>query len=296
MMKRRIVPRTSSRPSRLLRVPRNQTPHPDGATASATASRGPSRNQRIAKVLSEHLGIVLSLLVLLLTSIKIFVFSHGDPTTVAAVVGQQGISGVLAAATVATLPTLAVFIGFAGIFDLAEAIREQDRLRGPVTSFVFSAAVAVVFAGSKTFWILAAYAAAMIAYSVVAVLWRSWAASRQTLVPWVIRKSSVTQQSRSGVLLVSITLLLVVVLGTFTDTSWLPRERLMFEGKPPLIGYVLSDDGAFLHIVDSADRRPTMVLTTDVKGRDYCDPFEGPSQSVVAELIWRDRNVHAVAC
>jgi hypothetical protein len=80
------------------------------------------------------------------------------------------------------------------------------------------------------------------------------------------------------------TLFAIVPALIFTDSMWLPKEKISYDDKTE-IGYVISGDGDFTHLVRDADRSTLIVKTELIKQRIYCPQSSG-GRSVLAELFW----------
>lgn len=237
-----------------------------------------------ADYLWEHAGLWLSGLVLLLTAIKLFAFSHGQPETVAAVLRETGATGLFGAVFVVLLPTAATYFLFVAAIDLAEATREQDRLRGPIVIAVVSGLAAFVVAPAFRFLSILGFMAFALVYSVVAVAWRRWGTTHDQWVPWLFRSSGPPKARTVGFLFV---FAVPIILGAvaFTDAAWLPKERLSVMGRTPVFAYVLADQGPYWSVVDARSRRVLVLRADAVSGRAVCADSE--KRSLLAKALWR---------
>lgn len=237
-----------------------------------------------AEFLWDHVAIWLSGLVLLLTAVKLYAFSHGQPETVAAVLRTSGVGGLLAAMFIVLLPSATVLFLSVAAIDLAEATREEDRLRGPIVATVVSGLAALVFAPEPLLVQVLTLLGVMLIYSVVAIVWRRIAAKRGRQAPWLLRKSGDRESRKSAALLLVLAVPVMLIAVAFTDTAWLPKELVSTKDGRSVTGYVLADGSSYWSIAEAESRQVLLVPAESVSTRVICsDPDR---RSLLADILW----------
>jgi len=240
-------------------------------------------NKLILGLIREHLGILLSVITVLAITARIIWIAHGDMVTVTTVVVHQGVAGLIVTLFAVGLPIVAGLTAALTAADLGEAIREEMPWRVQAGTLAAAIVLATLTVPSKWMAIVALFVGAQVVYALVTRTIRFFARRSDWKVPWVFQKSK-GYKRRIPALMIVVTILAISPTLIFTDSMWLPKEKLLYGDKAET-GYVISGDGDFTHVIREADRSSFIVKTEEITQRTYC-PSSSGSRPIVTEWLW----------
>lgn len=251
------------------------------------------------RLLSEHLGLMLSTLAAATIVVKIWSVAHGGMPAITAIVGSgSGLSSVLGA-LLAGLPVLGTVPLLFTSSTLGEAIREGDNLRGPVIAAVVSLALALILAPVAWLVIVVVLGVGQIVFSVLVVLQRRRHKKHGRKPSWFVAGSDLPRND-SPVLLLMLLACLAWLAVVVSDTPWLPAEDIATVHDGIITGYVLDADGGTTLVLTARDRTVTRIPNDEVKERIVCahkSTFFGLSptrdtatddRSLLSVWLWQD--------
>lgn len=236
--------------------------------------------------LTNHLGLLLSIIVATTIIAKVWSVAHGSMTTVTAIVGSGALTSLLGA-LLSGLPLLGgVPLIFAGSM-LAEAIREGDNLGGPAFATGVAAIVAVVLA-PVAWLILGLFLVAVpCALSLLTIgLRRAWMAKMRRKAPLLLRRSELPQRLHPALVLALLAVVAWVAVAS-SDTPWMPLEQVSTVKGGTLKGFVIDDGGPSTLILRSSDRLVLRVWSNEVTNRVVCIQDNDDERSLIARWAWR---------
>jgi hypothetical protein len=195
--------------------------------------------------------------------------AKGDLTTALAVLATSGLVTVLLGALVALLPIIAAFIVVVGLYRLGSGAWKLRTLRKQSLTVVLLLLVSVLL----TPWpVLAASPLGLIGGLLERVrkkLRREAKATRSQVKIWLARGLLVP-------IFVAVVMPFAIVGPDLVFTMWLPREELTIDNSQDvrqpalLVGYVLKDDGEWMSILTSVQRRVVEVKSGTIAARKLC--------------------------
>jgi hypothetical protein len=240
-------------------------------------------NRIIFGLIREHLGIFLSILTVLAIMARIIWVAHGDTLTVTALVVHQGVGGLIVTLFAIGLPIVAGLTAALTAADLGEAIREEMPWRAQAGTLTVALVLALLTVPSKWMAVVFVFAGAQVVYALLARTVRSVAERNGRKVLWVFQKSE-GYKKRVPALMLIVTILAISPALIFSDSMWLPKEKV-FYGEKNEVGYVISGDGDFTHVVREADRSSFIIKTEEITQRLYC-PSPSSSRPLLTEWFW----------
>jgi hypothetical protein len=223
--------------------------------------------------------------------IKLWLFSHGDLSTIQIFASGQGLSGIAALWISTTIPLVVGFAAFFSATFLGEALREDDAFTPPLIAHVLSLTASFVLVPAKFALILAAYSAIQVGYGVIAKFWRRAARSRPKLkVPWPLQLSGIGRRRIDWRFYAAFAMAGALAMSLFIDTPWLPRERVSLKDDSAVVGYVAQGQPGFLIMIEEASRTPVAVPSGEIVKRDICGAPMWGGRSVLGQLMWGPPN------
>jgi hypothetical protein len=234
----------------------------------------------------QHAGLAVSIATTSVILVKIWAVAHGDPQGMAALVSAGGLASIVGA-LVAGVPAIGMACILAmGVF-LPEAIREGDRLRGPLVGTF--AAILLGFATAPWHWFLlgSAFLVGTTALSFLMIAARRrWERTKARQPPFVLRKSEF-QQDLHPLAALGLLATLGLIATACSDTPWLPSEDISTSEEGTITGYVLDQTSGFVVLKDS-DRSVVYLHGDDVKTRSVCATSDRSTRSALGTIAWRD--------
>jgi len=232
----------------------------------------------------EHLALWLSLLSATTVVVKVWDVAHGNTTTIAALVGQQGALTVVGQAFVVALPGIAAWLPLWTGTHIAEAVREGDDLREPIFTVVASVILGAMLAPLRWFLLGLLWIAVM-----------NGVVFFSTVLPRLLRGQRPVVPPRTGrrvrVIFGLLFIAVIFALGaSFSDTPWLPAEKIAVPGTAngSVIGYVISSDEEWTRVMRERDRVVVTLPRASVVSRDICTTDAEDQRSLLAHVFgWR---------
>lgn len=248
-------------------------------------------NNLILGLIREHLAIFLSIITVLAITARIIWVAHGDTLTLTAIVVHQGIGGLVVTVFAIGLPIVAGLTAALTAADLGESIREEMPWRAQAAALIAVLLLSLLTVPSKWMVVVAIFAAAQVAYALLARTVRFLCQKKNRKTPWVFQKSRGYKKRVPALMLIA-TLIAIFPALIFSDSMWLPKEKISYAEKNE-IGYVLSGDGDFTHVVREADRSSFILKTELITQRTYCPQGSG-GRPILTEWFWPTAREYSV--
>lgn len=237
-------------------------------------------------MLIDHIALLLSALAAITIVAKIWTVAHGGAPTIAAIVSSGGLTSLMGA-LVAGLPAIGILCVISVAMLLPEAIREGDKLLGPLIGTVV--ALLIGFALAPRHWfvigVVVLLGATVLSYALVGfrVL---WGRRIEKPLPFILSKSKLPQDVGP---LASLSLLGLVawVAVAASDRPWLPAEDISTATAGVITGHVLTDSKGLVVLRDS-DRSVVRLGEDEVREREICDVDSQPQRSLLSSVFWSE--------
>lgn len=238
------------------------------------------------------LGTLITVGSAVLAFLKIHSFAHWDTYTVSTILTHQSFAGLFAITLVVLLPAALLVTFWMLATSLGESIREEEAWRstalicavlglGCLFLAPWSWAVFVLFLGGG-----------QVAYGLLARALRSHLLRAGKKVPWLIRKSSLTQTTSNTRFLAISWMVLGLLVISLSDWGWSPKERIEIEGGER-VGYFVAEQAGYIVWIGDDDRQVEFIPAPGLLERTPCFSSE---RSLLAGLVGPADKQHSSSC
>lgn len=280
----------AARVERRQRIPDESSPNASiPAVIDTDETSDHSEQSRHYDVLTDHVALWLGVLAFAVTALKLLVVSHGNSQTALAILAINGWTA-MPNLLISMLPTLVVVTAGLAILDLAERIREHDKV-GRFSWVVVATCLLALVAGPRDLvTALGPTAGVLIGYSLIV-----------RMLPRSLRRRFSSRKMRTGLETTSpgisprvrdylaLSVLQVSAIGLTVAAAspkpWLPLERLTLTQSPSIDGYVLGTKSDRTAILIDGNRRIAWVSDDHIETRRVCRQEVG-DRAFVMSLIW----------
>lgn len=269
----------SAAPDQATAAPPNSPPATPAAVANAALLKriiediAPLR--AVMKVVEAHPWLIALFFTSVIT-VKILAAAKGDTATAGMLLGTGGVSDLTSIILLTCLPTAAsaAFVITTGLtLGIAGAQKGSQWVVPAVVAFLIAIFAAVIV--PREAFLLVAVIAALLGVPLFVL---NFISRRKA------EKNGVTVTATFGgggrrefAIVLSFALPLTLIAAAWSPTLWLPAERIMVNMEPQ-VGYILSTDGDYTHILLEKDRNTLTVPSDQVTERRRCDlPLSGAS-------------------
>ncbi len=265
---------------------------PPVSTTQFRSAARPEASQQVhrsfGKVIEQHIGLVLAGVALLTVVLKLRGVAHGDPTTIGAIVREQGYSGIVVASVLSGTAAMGYGAIYFAVTQLGQAFTERDPIALPLIWFGCTVLVLGAIAPWRQLLVLVGGA---VIWLVIAGPTRWWDNRRGRPV----RAGGFGPPSRAGFAALAAGLgLFVWGAVAFSDRMWLPAEVVTVHDGSRIVGYVLADGDALVVLVH-ASRSVERLEPSQVADRQLCSVDRSDQRSVL-NLLQEHARVQYPAC